>query len=144
MFDTCSCSSLDFLFPVSFLLSPQCWCQEHVQHLPLYFFHSLNTLKHDTPSYFQDRATLHISSPSTSFPSLIFVSCSEDHIMSPNPFMSLSLHIYLHFSMCPSNLPGFWRLYFSRMFPRCSLNQFTRLVKERMLPREVRGLVKIA
>lgn len=37
MFDTCSCSFLNFLFPVSFFLNSQCWCQNHVQHLPLYF-----------------------------------------------------------------------------------------------------------
>lgn len=72
------------------------------------FFHSLNTLKHDAPSYFQDKAASPISSPSTSFSFRIFVSCSEAHLMSPNTFMSLSLYIYLHFSMCPS----YWVLKF--------------------------------
>lgn len=108
------------------------------------FFHSLNTLKHDAPSYFQDKAASPISSPSTSFSFRIFVSCSEAHLMSPNTFMSLSLYIYLHFSMCPSYLSGFWSLYCSRTFLRCSLNQFTHLVKEKMILREVWGLDKVA
>lgn len=146
MFATCSCSFLNFLFPVSFLLNSQCWCQNHVQHLPLYFSLFKKTLQPKTPSYLHPKAPFHISSNLHPFPSPSLSLASKVHPMSPNTLISLFLSVYF-ISLNVPILPFMTRVLkfvFSRKFLRCNLNECIQCANGRMIPREVRGLVKVA
>lgn len=145
MFDTFSFSFLNFLFPMSFLLNSLCWCQNHVQHLPLYF-----SLLKKKPSAW-DALLLTSQSPISHFlyicalfllhlcPLLLrSIWCHQTpSFLCFCPFIFISLNV----PILPF-LTVFLKFAFSRKFLSCNLNQCTQCAKGRMISREVRGLVK--